>query len=90
MSCIAFVNNEASVLRFYYETSTVSIISEQPSYITKLSWHNIDVNKLSMQWYLNYLQIALKCYELGLFRFLPAIFNYRFYSLTFFSKLRNI
>ena len=32
MSHIAFVNYEASTLRIYVETSTVSIISEQPSY----------------------------------------------------------
>ena len=31
MSCIAFVNYEAIALRFYQETSTVSIISEHPS-----------------------------------------------------------
>ena len=35
MSFIAFVNYEASALRFYQETSFVSIISEQPSYIIK-------------------------------------------------------
>ena len=33
MSFVAFVNYEASVLRFYQETGTVPIIFEQPSYI---------------------------------------------------------
>ena len=33
MSHIAFVNYEASTLRIYEETSNVSIISEQPSYL---------------------------------------------------------
>ena len=37
MSIIAFVHYEASTLRFYQETSTVSIISEQPSYSDLLS-----------------------------------------------------
>ena len=32
MARIAFVHYEASTLRIYVETSTVSIISEQPSY----------------------------------------------------------
>ena len=32
MSHITIVNYEASTLRIYVETSTVSIISEQPSY----------------------------------------------------------
>ena len=33
MSFIAFLNYEVSALRFYKKTSTVSIISEQPSYM---------------------------------------------------------
>ena len=33
MSFIAFANNEASALRIYEKTDTVSIISEQPSYL---------------------------------------------------------
>ena len=43
MSFIAIVNYEASELRFYHETGTVSIISEQPSYIEKLAIHNISL-----------------------------------------------
>ena len=35
MSFIAFASNEASALRIYEKTDTVSIISEQPSYIVQ-------------------------------------------------------
>ena len=35
MSLIAFANNEASSLHIYEKTDTVSIISEQPSYVLK-------------------------------------------------------
>ena len=41
MSPIAFVNYEASASRFYQETSTVSIISEQPSYHQNRKWLHI-------------------------------------------------
>ena len=41
MSFIAFVNYEASALRLSQETSIVSIISEQPSYITQRHNHII-------------------------------------------------
>ena len=40
-SHIAFVNYEASTLRNYLETSTVSIISEQPSYMHWISFQTI-------------------------------------------------
>ena len=33
MSFIAFTNNEANALHIYQKTDTVSIISEQPSYM---------------------------------------------------------
>ena len=33
MSFIAFANNEESALRIYEKTDTVSIISDQPSYV---------------------------------------------------------
>ena len=38
MVFIAFFNYEASRLRIYVETSTVSIISEQPSYFTNAAF----------------------------------------------------
>ena len=47
MSFIAFVNNEASALRFYQETSTVSIISEQPSYFPKTYFSGVNVGNLA-------------------------------------------
>ena len=43
MSFIAFVNYEASALRFYHKTGTVSIISEQSSYMTEISL-NVTLN----------------------------------------------
>ena len=44
MSFIAFANNEASALRIYEKTNTVSIISEQPSYMYKESMQVIEKN----------------------------------------------
>ena len=41
MSHIALVNYKASTLRIYVETSTVSIISEQPSYVNMI-YNNCD------------------------------------------------
>ena len=44
MSFIAFANKEASALRIYEKPDTVSIISEQPSYMTSCNVLCFSVN----------------------------------------------